>query len=80
MALVSDFTCTHCQQPRHELVKASRICAACRTAIDKADTDAHMAKLAAMPIEERVRRIELALYKLDAEARIAALESHHVRY
>lgn len=80
MALVTDFTCAHCRQPRHEIVTLSRICSACRTAIDKADTDAHMAKLAAMPIEERVRRIELALYKLDAERRIAALESHRVRF
>lgn len=80
MALVAEFTCGHCQQPRHELVTRSRVCAACRTAIDKADTEAHMAKLAALPIEERVRRIELALYKLNAESRISALESHHVRY
>lgn len=80
MALVTEFTCAHCRQPRHELVTRSRICASCRMAIDKADTYAHMAKLKAMPIEERVRRIELALYKLDAEKRLAALEVHHIRY
>ncbi len=80
MALVAQFTCRHCKQPRHEIVHTSGICAQCRTAIYKADTDAHMAKLAAMPLEERVRRIELALYRLDAEKRIAALEIHHVRF
>ena len=80
MALVADFTCQHCKQPCYELVTRSRICAACRIAIDKADTDAHMAKLAAMPLEERVRRIELALYKLDADARLKALEAHHATY
>lgn len=80
MAFVTEFNCQHCKQPRYEVVTPSRICAACRTAIDKADTDAHMAKLAALPLPERVRRIELALYKLDAEQRLSALEAHHTRY
>lgn len=80
MALVTEFTCRHCRQSRHEIVTHSRICSACRTAIAIADRDAHMAKLAARPLDERVRQIELALYNLDAERRIAALESHHVRY
>lgn len=80
MALVTEFTCRHCRQPRHEVVHASGICASCRTAIDKADTDAHMAKLAALPAEERVRRLELALYKLDADRRLRALEVYHVKY
>jgi hypothetical protein len=39
-----------------------------------------MAKLAALPIEERVRRIELALYKLDAESRLSAIEAASTRY
>ncbi len=78
MALVTEFTCAHCHQPKYELVTRSRICVSCRTAIDKADTDAHMAKLAAMPLEERVRQIELALYKLDADRRLKVLEDHHL--
>lgn len=80
MAFVTEFTCRHCKQPRHEVVTPSRICVACRVAIDKADTDAHMAKLAVLPLPERVRQIELALYKLDAEQRLSALEAHHIRY
>ncbi len=80
MAFVTTFTCTHCRQSRHEVVVPSRICAACRTAIDKADTEAHMAKLAAMPIEERVRRIELELYRLDAERRLDTLEQINATY
>lgn len=39
-----------------------------------------MSRLAALPVEERVRRIELALYELDAEDRIKALEAKHARY
>lgn len=39
-----------------------------------------MSRLAALPIEERLRRIELSLYELDADARIKELEAAHVRY
>lgn len=80
MAIVIEFTCAHCRQPRYELVTASRICAVCRTTIDKADTEAHIAKLAALPLEERVRKIELALYKLNADSRLRTLELVNVRY
>jgi len=80
MALVAEFTCAHCRRPRHELVTSSRICSACRTAIDKADTEAHMAKLAARPIDERIRLVELALYRLNADNRLKALESLNTRY
>lgn len=80
MAFVTSFTCEHCKESRHEVVTSSRVCAACRTAIATADREAHMAKLAVMPMTERVRRIELALYELDAEKRIAALEAQHTRY
>ena len=68
MAFVTNFNCNHCRQERYEVVTHSRICAACRTAIAKADETAHMAKLAALPLDERVRRIELALYNLDADS------------
>ena len=80
MAHVTDFTCTHCGRPRYEVVTSSRICSACRFVIAAADTQAYMAKLDAMTMEARVRRIELALYELDAEHRLAALETHHVTY
>lgn len=80
MALVAEFICAHCRKPKHELVVRSHICAACRVAIDKADTEAHMAKRAVLPIEERVRQIELALYKLDADGRFKALEAENTRY
>lgn len=80
MALITEFQCRHCGQPRTEVVTSSRICAHCRGVIDKANEEAHMAKLAAKPLEERVRCIELALYRLDADARLKAMEAHHVRY
>ena len=80
MAFVTQFQCQHCRQDRHEVVTASRICAVCRTAIATDDKQAHMAKLAALPIEERVRQIELALYNLNAESRLKALEAVNTRY
>jgi hypothetical protein len=80
MAFVTTFTCGHCRQQRHEVVTHSRICATCRATIAKADEAAHMAKLAALPLEERVRRVEQALYNLDADSRLKALEAANARY
>lgn len=58
----------------------SLVCGECRAIIEKANEDAHMAKLAAAPVEERVRRIELALYRLDLEQRLKVLEAGEARY
>ncbi len=80
MAFITDFTCKECRQPKREVVTSSRICVACRNTIAKVKEDAHMQRLAALPIEERVRRIELELYRLDADSRLKAIEVHHVRY
>lgn len=80
MGLVTTFTCKHCHQERYEVVTPSCICVNCRSAIAKADEAAHIAKLSAIPLEERVRRIELALYNLNAESRLKALESANTRY
>ncbi len=80
MALVTRFDCAECKRPHTEVKHRSGICSFCRAdsaAIDKA---AHMAKLAALPLEERVRRIEEALYDLNAESRLKALEAGHARY
>lgn len=74
MALVTEFTCRECRQPKHEVVVPSRICTICRTAISEAKETAHMQRLAALPIEERVRRLELELYRLDTDSRLKALE------
>jgi len=80
MALVTTFTCKHCHQERYEVVTPSCICVNCRSVITKADETAHMAKLATITLEERVRQIELALYNLNAESRLKALESANTRY
>lgn len=80
MAFVTTFLCGECRQQHEEVVTPSRICVRCRTAIADSKRTAHMSRLAALPVEERVRRIELALYELDAEDRIKALEAKHARY
>lgn len=80
MALVIEFTCTHCGQTKTEVVVPSRICASCRTGIEKAEEEAHLAKLALKPLEQRVAEIERQLWRLDADARLKALEVHHIRY
>lgn len=80
MAFVTQFQCRECRQERHEVVTASRICATCRSAIAEAKDAAHMQRLAALPIEERVRRLELVLYNLDADSRLKAIESANTQY
>ena len=82
MAYVTQFTCRECRRPREEVVDAERshVCSKCRAAKAEAEETAHMMRLVALPIEERVRRIELALYRLDADARLKAIEAQHVRY
>ena len=80
MAFVTQFQCKECRQPKHEVVTSTRVCAACRTAIDQANETAHMQRLAALPLEERVRRLELAFYNLDADARLKAIEAANIRY
>lgn len=80
MALVTQFTCTNCNQLRHEVVVSNRICQHCRGELNRIAEKAHMERLAILSIEERIRRIELALYHLNAESRLRALESRHITY
>jgi hypothetical protein len=80
MAHITEFTCRHCKQEVHEIVTGSYTCVACRTAIAEANEAAYMAKLAAIPLAERVRRLELELYRLDADARLKAIEAANARY
>ena len=80
MAFVTQFTCSNCRETRHEVVTPSRICARCRGVLARVKKDAHMGQLVALPLPERIRRIEEQLYELDAEKRITALEVHHIKY
>lgn len=80
MACVAQFTCPECRLDRREIVVTSRVCVACRTAKAAAQESAHMQFLAALPPEERLRRIELALYRLSPETRLKAIEAAHNRY
>lgn len=75
MACVRSFRCKNCGEDVYEVADSSGVCCACRTGLAKIAEDAHMAKLAILPLEERIRRIELLLYRLDAEKRLRILES-----
>ena len=80
MALVTSFICSECRQECYEMVTPTRICTKCRIAIAEAKELAHMSRLAALPIEERIRRIEQDLYRLNVDARLKTLEIENVRY
>jgi hypothetical protein len=80
MAFVTDFTCRHCHQTKTEVVVPSRICTSCRQGIEKAEEEAHLAKLALKPLDQRIAEIERQLWRLDADARLKALEAMNARY
>jgi len=63
-----------------EIVVPSRVCLKCRTAKSEAKEQAHMSFLVQLPIQERVRRIELALYRLNADERLKVLEAQNIKY
>lgn len=80
MALVTQFICQKCEQPRTEVVYHDRLCTDCRTALAQIKRDATMKGLELMPIEARIRRLEGIFYDLDADRRLKALEALNARY
>lgn len=80
MAYITDIFCNHCRQTKRGIDRGDGICAECRVIIDKADEDAHLTKLSALTIEERLRRIESELYRLNLDKRLSNLEILHTRF
>ncbi len=80
MAFVTEFVCSKCEQPRHEVVTHDRICGSCRASEGSRKRRTHLASLKGLTLKERIERIEEQLYDLDLRRRIEALESHHIRY
>jgi hypothetical protein len=80
MALIAPFTCSHCKQNCCEVVDSSGICSGCRKIIARANEERHMSIRSALTLEARIRMIELELYRLNADKRLAALESRNATY
>jgi len=81
MAYVTEFTCSECRTKRTEVVSGNGgICSTCRSTIARIKKTAHMSRLAALPIEERVRRIESDLYDLNIDSRLKKLEVKNITY
>jgi len=80
MALVTQFICEKCEQPRTEVVHRDRLCSDCRVALYEIKRDATMKGLELMPLDARVRRLEGIFYDLDADSRLKALEAMNARY
>jgi hypothetical protein len=80
MALIRNFTCKSCKNEKYELLSQDRLCSKCRAELARIEENAHLDKLALMPLEDRVRNIERQLWRLRAEQRISALESLNYTY
>ena len=84
MALVTTFICSRCREPRYEVVTSDRVCSHCRAedaSVASAVRRTTLRGLTALTPEERLARIEEAVYDLAAlERRVGALEVHNVTY
>lgn len=80
MAYISQFVCTVCNEPRHEVVVASGVCASCRRAEAIRARRTHLASLLGLTVEERLARLEAIQYDEDAGRRLDALEAMNARY
>ena len=80
MAFVTTFECVSCKRNKHEVVNQDRRCHDCSVELDRLAEYDHMSKLALMPLEERIKSIELQLYRLNADARLKAIEWKYSTY
>jgi hypothetical protein len=66
MSVVSQITCTRCGKTTHvshsPADAAPKICGVCRGKAAASKRDQHFAELDALPIEERLRRVEAWIY------------------
>ena len=80
MALVTEFVCKVCETPRYEVVVQSRVCVKCRTRIEGEKRLAFQKECDDLTTEQRIRRLELWFYDLNAESRLKALEARTATY
>ena len=84
MAYVGPYTCSRCHEERDELVTHDHVCSHCRAEDAQTASQARRMALAALTgltPEERLARIEAALYDLGAlKMRIESLEQRDMRY
>jgi len=70
-----------CGQEKEEVIHdQGRICRTCRRDKEISDRAAHLTKLKAMPLEDRISRIEEMLYDLDLERRLKSLDALTTRF
>lgn len=80
MALVTDYICTVCNEPRNGVVTRDRVCPACATSAESKRRRMHFAALQGLTVEERLERIEKQLYDANAGPRLDALEAKNATY
>jgi len=80
MAFVTDVNCKECGKTKHEVTFNDNVCSSCRKKISSKKRRMHLAALKGLTPEERLEKIEQALYDADADGRLKALESIHQTY
>lgn len=80
MAYVTDVKCKVCGETKYEVTDNSGVCAVCRHQIADRRRREHLAGLRGLTVEERLDRIEAALYDVRAEERLKRLENRSLPY
>ena len=83
MALISTVNCKQCGETKREVNSLSphaSICNSCIQENEDRDRRVYLAGLKGLTMEERLDKIEEALYDLNAENRIKSLESRLATY
>lgn len=80
MALISQFTCKHCQTEKYELIRNDCLCSDCRTSIDSNRRRMFLENRQKYAIEQRLRMLEEMCFDIDAEKRLKALEARTATY
>jgi hypothetical protein len=84
MALIQKITCEACGETKmdeyHSFCRHEYKCWECWSKEQSKKRRLHLSSLKGLTVEERLERIEAALYDSDADQRIGILESIHRTY
>ena len=86
MAYLATFKCSACDQPKSELIGSGKptptICGDCQTKQAQEKRHAFLAELQALPVADRLARLEAWAYDFDAKwiEVLSAVSRDHARY
>lgn len=80
MAFITEIHCFICGETKREVTFHDNKCSKCRALESSRAKRTHLASLLGLTIEERLAKIEVQLYDLNAEKRLSILEVQNARF